>query len=85
MLRTGGVAIVDDLQLWSGRIVADFLDEEPVWERVVRTPRFGVYRLLADARTVLARWWGLQPFVTRHSTDLGPPRPSLLRRLLSRT
>jgi glucosyl-dolichyl phosphate glucuronosyltransferase len=65
ILKRGGVMIVDDIELWTGQILADFLDEEEVWQRLERTDRFASYRMLDDADKVLARWWGQQPLVKR--------------------
>ena len=49
-LRTGGVLVVDDVELWTGPVLADFLDGEAgIWEQVDRTHRFAVYRLDADS------------------------------------
>jgi hypothetical protein len=67
ILKQGGVMIVDDIQLWSGKILADFLCAEDPWQRLARTPRFAVYRLLATPDETLGRWWGQQPYVIRHS------------------
>lgn len=66
-LNTSGVIALDDIQLWSCRTLADFLDEEEVWENLTRNDRFAVYRMTAPGDGVLRRWWGQQPFVVRHS------------------
>ena len=67
VLKKGGILIVDDLQLWSCRMLADFMDEEEVWRRVTRTERVAAYRLLDEPDAVLRRWWGAQRYVTRRS------------------
>jgi predicted O-methyltransferase YrrM len=67
LLKKGGTMIIDDVQLWSVAVLADFLDGGDAWEKLERTPRFAVYRLLGDARDVLGRWWGQQPHVVRLS------------------
>jgi hypothetical protein len=67
ILKKGGIVVIDDIQLWSGKILADFLDAEEVWEKVTRNDRFAVYRMLADSKEVLGRWWGQQPFVVHNS------------------
>jgi glycosyltransferase involved in cell wall biosynthesis len=77
-LATNGVVAVDDVQLWPPRVVADFLDEEDVWQRLVRTDRFAVYRMTAPREEVLGRWWGQQRFVVRQSQkEPAPPRAEI--------
>jgi hypothetical protein len=78
ILKPGGVIVIDDIQLWSGRIIADFLDAEDVWETVDRNDRFAVYRMLADSKEVLGRWWGQQPFIVSQL------KPRFSTRLVSR-
>jgi hypothetical protein len=69
-LRTGGVLVVDDVELWTGAVLADFLDGEAgVWVRLARTKRFAVYRLVGDKRDALERSWVDQPHVVK-SSDL---------------
>jgi predicted O-methyltransferase YrrM len=67
LLKDGGIIIVDDVQLWPCRIVADFLDAEEVWQPLLRTNRMAAYRLLKRPEAVLSRWWGQQPYVVLHS------------------
>jgi hypothetical protein len=84
ILKKDGVMVLDDVQLWSVAILADFLDGDDAWEKVERTPRFAVYRMLGEARDVLGRWWGKQPHVVRCSgsdrSRLDFVRKILLRR-----
>lgn len=58
-LAIGGLMIVDDLQLATGRILADFMRADQKWDEVLRDQRFGVYRKLAhpirDVRDWLAQ------------------------------
>jgi Methyltransferase domain len=69
-LRTGGVLVVDDVELWTGAVLADFLDGEAgVWVRIERTKRFAVYRLVGDVSDALGRSWVDQPHVVK-SSDL---------------
>jgi glycosyltransferase involved in cell wall biosynthesis len=75
-LATNGIVAVDDIQLWPPRLLADFLDEEDVWQRHVRTDRFAVYRMTAPRKEVLGRWWGQQPFVVRNSQVGTAPLPA---------
>jgi Methyltransferase domain len=71
-LRKGGTMILDDINLWSGKIIADFLDADDAWEMVVRNDRFAGYRLLIPSEEVLLRWWGQQPYVVKQMHPSGP-------------
>jgi glycosyltransferase involved in cell wall biosynthesis/SAM-dependent methyltransferase len=77
-LATNGIVAVDDVQLWAPRTLADFLDEEDVWQQLLRTDRFAVYRMIAPREKVLGRWWGQQRFVARQSQveEPAPPEPA---------
>ena len=62
----GGILIVDDTQLWTGRVLKGFLESEPEWQLVENFAlRSAVFRResvggpLAD--------WGHQPYVARRS------------------
>lgn len=66
-LRTGGVLVVDDTQLWTGRVLSRFLQEEPGWELLDRLPmRSAVFRRTAEESPGLQEW-NRQPFVARRS------------------
>jgi hypothetical protein len=88
-LSVGGLMIVDDIQLITGRLLADFLDADPKWDRVLHQPsRFGVYRKLRHP--IHEGRWFEQPYVAdsnpvlqvtivRASADLpGASRPIYL-------
>jgi hypothetical protein len=66
VLKVGGVMIVDDLQLVTGHILADFMRADAKWQEVLRDDRFGVYRKLAhpihDDRD-----WGGQAYLVRNN------------------
>jgi predicted O-methyltransferase YrrM len=84
LLKKGGVAIVDDTQLWTGAILADFLSGDNAWETVARTPRYGVYRLQVEASEAFTRWWGQQPYVVEQSQPKEPDRAGFFKRLRAR-
>jgi Methyltransferase domain len=66
-LRAGGLVVVDDTHLWTGRILARFLQEEPNWELVETLPmRSVVFRRTSDGPAGLQEW-NRQPFVSRRS------------------
>ena len=60
-LKIGGLMIVDDLQLVTPRILADFMRADQRWAEVQRDHRFAVYRKLVhplrDERDWLAQEW----------------------------
>ena len=60
--------IIDDIDLWSGKIIADFPDADDAWERVVRNEHFAGYRLLIPSEQFLLRWWGQQPYVVQQAS-----------------
>ena len=84
LLKPFGILVVDDVELWTGATLADFLDgEEGIWFRVERNRRFAVYRLIGDKGEALTRSWVDQPHVFNHS-DLsltGLARPGMTQRL----
>jgi hypothetical protein len=61
-LVVGGMMVVDDIQLITGRLLADFMDADPKWERVCYEPsRFAVYRKLCHP--ISGGRWDDQPYV----------------------
>lgn len=77
-LRDGGVLVIDDVQIWTGRVLRDFLRAEPGWTPVAEwAGRVAAFTKGADA--VAARMWRRQPYVARRSPDgrLGQARRAL--------
>jgi predicted O-methyltransferase YrrM len=61
-LLVGGLMIVDDIQLVTGRLLADFMEADPKWERVLyEEARFAVFRKLEHP--IHTGRWEHQPFV----------------------
>lgn len=61
-LVLGGFMIVDDIQLVTGRLLADFMEADPNWERVLyEEGRFAVFRKLKHP--VHGPGWWTQPYV----------------------
>ena len=61
-LAIGGLMIVDDIQLVTGRLLADFMDADPKWDRVLYEPsRFAVYRKIGHP--IHDGLWLKQPYV----------------------
>ena len=60
-LKVGGLMVVDDLQLVTARILADFMRADERWDEVHRDHRFAAYRKrvhpLRDERDWLAQAW----------------------------
>lgn len=79
-LRVGGTLIVDDTQIWTGKVLRDFLCAEPQWELIRDVPLdFAAFRRVADGRV---GEWNEQPYVL--SRSYGPQSTSSVRRLVSR-
>jgi predicted O-methyltransferase YrrM len=82
-LKVGGLMVVDDLQLVTARILADFMRADQRWDEVRRDQRFAVYRKrvhpLTDERDWLAQAWvaDTSPVAAVRVIRAGP-----LRRLL---
>jgi hypothetical protein len=63
-LRVGGTLIVDDTQLWTGRVLREFLSAEPGWRlRATFAGRTAIFSKTADADP--GRNWTEQPYVAR--------------------
>lgn len=62
LLRTGGILIVDDCQLWTGRTLKEFLLKEPEWKLIFEDSQktFGFQKL---APTNFTKDWYQQPAV----------------------
>jgi len=79
-LKIDGMLLIDDIQLWTGRILKDFLREEPEWrltgELSGRTAAF-----VKEKDYSQEKWWGQQPYIVRKSRRL--IRVSELRQALA--
>lgn len=65
-LEVGGWLLVDDVHLWTGRMLRDFLAEDPAWERVTEyLGRTAVFRKVAETDPDVL--WTDQPVVVRRS------------------
>lgn len=62
--------VIDDTQLWTGRMLDRFLRDEPGWERVQNVPmRASVFRCTAEPGDL--KEWVHQPYVVRRSWSFG--------------
>jgi len=77
-LRVGGHLMIDDVDLWTGKILVDFLKEDPKWEfvRLIRG-RTVLFKLV---RAFTFDEWSEQPFVARRSKG-GQTRRKLVNAL----
>jgi predicted O-methyltransferase YrrM len=65
-LKVGGHLVVDDVHIWTGTVLRDFLAADPAWELVEQLrARTAVLRKVADAD--LSADWDRQPYVVRRS------------------
>jgi predicted O-methyltransferase YrrM len=81
-LRDGGLLIVDDTQLWTGRVLKEFLLAEPGWALVEDfAPRATIFRKTRGAAA--GREWTDQPYVARRSSR-GVPGKALTSVMLVR-
>ena len=68
-LQVGGMLLVDDIQLWTGHILKEFLTEEPEWSLISelsgRTAAF-----VKEKDYTQEKWWGQQPYIVRKSRRL---------------
>jgi len=64
-LRPGGALIVDDLQIWTSRVLYDFLSREPQW-RIDHKASFGFFAATRVSSGPVGEWLD-QPFVRRRS------------------
>lgn len=82
-LKVGGLMVVDDLQLVTPRILADFLRADERWDEVRRDHRFAVYRKrvhpIRDERDWLAQAWMVDsnPVAAVRVIRAGPLRQAL--------
>jgi hypothetical protein len=65
-MKVGGVLIVDDTQLWTGKILRDFLRLEPEW-RLDREFSGRTACFIKTREGSHLKWWGAQPYVKKHS------------------
>lgn len=64
-LKIGGLLVVDDVDIWTGETLADFLETETDWKLVTRLPRGTVFE--KRGATAHNKEWTQQPFVYRRS------------------
>ena len=64
-LKTGGLMIVDDVDLWTGAMLKNFMKDDPAWEmEEVLRGRTAVFRLTEPFHL---REWTNQPYVVKQS------------------
>lgn len=61
MLKIGARLVIDDLQLWTGDVLARFLMREPGWKFDCYLGRAASFIKLAEGST--SKWWRQQPFM----------------------
>jgi len=68
-LKIGGLLLIDDIQLWTGCILKDFLSEEPEW-RLIKELSGRTAAFVKEKDYSQEKWWGQQPYVVRKSRRL---------------
>ena len=61
VLRRGGVVLIDDTWIWTGKVLADFLDVTPGWRRCATLPTSAAFMKEGDGAQHAE--WVEQPFV----------------------
>ena len=82
-LRKGGLLVIDDVHLWTGKVLKDFLSAEKEWGLERTFKKTVVFAKLEEWE---AREWDQQPFTLAHSNLSAPDAenqmPARLRRAL---
>ncbi len=65
-LKVGGIVVVDDLQLWTGAALKQFLDAEPEWDLIEVFAGRSAAFVKRQSVSGLKNWMD-QPFVARKS------------------
>jgi predicted O-methyltransferase YrrM len=61
-LKPGGLLIIDDVQIATGAILADYLTAEPCWQLVTRTNRFAAFHKTGEGLDA-PQDWKAQPYL----------------------
>ena len=58
LLNIGGFLLIDDIQIWTGKIILDILSKDSSWKKVSVYDRTAIFQKLAEYD---AKEWNLQP------------------------
>ncbi len=73
-LKPGGLVLVDDTQIWTGKVLEDFLAEEEGWERVASWEgRAAAFRKVGDPNLFVE--WNEQRYVIERTEQPGEEDP----------
>jgi predicted O-methyltransferase YrrM len=66
ILRVGGLLLIDDVEIWTGRVLRDFLRSEPEWTHLgdLGHGRTAIFR---KDRPAIVKEWCWQPYVVSRS------------------
>jgi hypothetical protein len=82
LLNIGGFLLIDDIQIWTGKIIVDFLSEDPSWKKIAIHDRTAIFQKLDDYD---AKEWNLQPkIISLSQRMIIQRRIQLFFKLLSR-
>lgn len=68
-LKIGGILVIDDIQLWTGRILKEFLLSEPEW-KLIEPFADETAVFLKERSYCLSKEWVEQPYVVQRSDSL---------------
>lgn len=73
-IKVDGIVIVDDVQLWTGEVLKDFLLNEPEW-KIIKSFSLDEDRglrsvVFSKKKEVLSKGWGAQLYVVRNSKEV---------------
>ena len=74
MLKINGTLVIDDIHLWTGRVLAEFLRAEPEWELEAIFDRKTAF-FIKKANYDVGKEWVDQPYVVSHSAKNRFARP----------
>lgn len=80
-LKTGGIMVIDDVEMKSVSMLTDFLDADPRWERIpVGSDKTYAYKKLSDTIHDVA--WHMQPYVFNGTSKAVFTNATLVKRAL---
>lgn len=73
-MKTGGLLIIDDTQIWTGHVLKTFLSCEPEWRLIEEIYGTAMFRMEAPW---VEKWWAKQAYTVIHSQVMPDAIPYL--------